>query len=125
MDTSQDLDIMQISEVMDSESTSNWKSKEDNDKRTQAVSNCRQICAMSSQVHGVCNFEIVEHVSENDEKSNAEDLDDHPAQIMVPSGKYLIGKRYVKVVFWTYQHGKYIPIISEFPSFRSVQMEFE
>ncbi|KYM78670.1 DNA-binding protein D-ETS-6 [Atta colombica] len=85
MDTSQDLDIMQISEVMDSESTSNWKSKEDNDKRTQAVSNCRQICAMSSQVHGVCNFEIVEHVSKNDEKSNAEDLDDHPAQIMVPS----------------------------------------
>lgn len=96
MDTSQDLDSVHqmSSEVMDSESTlrSNRKSKKGSDKRTQAVSNCKQICAMSSQVHGICNFEIVEHAtaSKNDEKSNDEDLDDHPAQIMVPSGKYLI-----------------------------------
>ncbi|EGI60619.1 DNA-binding protein D-ETS-6 [Acromyrmex echinatior] len=40
---------------------------------------------MSSQEHGVCNFEIVDDAVENDEKSNDEDLDDNPAQIMVPS----------------------------------------
>jgi len=61
------------------------------DKRTQALSSCKQIRAMSPQVHEVYSVEIVETALENDEKSNNEDHDDSPEseQIMVPSGKCL------------------------------------
>ncbi|XP_071644841.1 LOW QUALITY PROTEIN: DNA-binding protein D-ETS-6, partial [Temnothorax longispinosus] len=99
------------SEMTDSESNSGSKSKSKrgSDKKTQVSTSCRQTRAMHSQVHGIPNIETVEHkiASENDEKNNDEDPDNRPEseQIMLPSGKYLIAERCVKV--WE------IPIISD------------
>lgn len=87
VDISQDSDtIYQIpSEMMDSESNLESKSKEDSDRISQ-----------TRAMHEVHNIETMEHtiISKNDEKNNDEDSDDHPEseQIMVPSGKCLTRK---------------------------------
>lgn len=78
--------IYQIpSEMMNSESNLESKSKMDGDKISQ-----------TRVMHEVHNIETMKYkiTSENDEKNNDEDSDDHPEseQIMVPSGKYLTRK---------------------------------
>jgi len=107
---------------MSSDFESKSKSKE-SDKRTQALSSCEQIRAMSPQVHEVYNVEIVE----NDEKNNNEDHDDRSEseQIMVPYGKCLSANDVWKLPLGLINTREVCPNNLGSSSFRSVQVEFE